>query len=181
MAIERARTDKRTRKAVHAAAYTFELLRVVLLSLLAWEGPCKFPAEYSKRVALFERADEHELISSTDYDDHVRWSVFLVPALFCACVAFPLESSRSTTDVFPVTWRLVLQTLIAAVTAAVVLHTVMPVCPSFGTDARPLAFDVDGTTALYLAALSPSVIALADVILCGVLKSLGPPGQKKDP
>ena len=154
-----------------AAGIFLELVRIVLISIPAWSGPCKFPAEYSKRVSLFERSSEHKLITSTDYDDHVRWSTLLVPVALCACVAFPLQSTQLSERAAPNIGRLAAAIIIAQASAFVCLYLLLPVCSSFGTDAKPLAFDVDGRLAFYLAALAPLAIATIDVVLCLSLDS----------
>ena len=157
--------------AQQAAGVFLELARVLIISVFVWSGPCKFPAEYSKHVSLFERSDEHKLITSTDHDDHVRWGTLLVPVALCACVAFPLQSTQISERTLSRVGRLAVAIALALASASVCLYLVLPVCSSFGTDAKPLAFDVDGRAAFYLAALAPLAIAAADVVLCLTLNS----------
>lgn len=141
---------------------------MLFIFLLARRGPCRFPDEYSKHVSLFELADEHQLITSTDYDRYVRWGTFLLPIAFCTSVAFPMMISTVSSNVLANKARQALSLVTAAAVMLVCLSILLPLCPAFGTDSRPLSFDVDGTPAFYLASVSPTVIALIDIVLCKV-------------
>ena len=155
-------------------AYLFEVAKLASIGFAAWEGPCRFPDDYQKNVGMFERAEDHKIIVSSDYNKTVAWGSVVVPIAFCAAVALPMVSSRS--DVAEADYEaqkkvLAAQIVIASIVSYIVLLFEGALSPMFGTDAMPLAFDVSCTTAIYLAAGAPLVSAVVDVALCRVLRS----------
>ena len=147
-----------------------ELARLGTVALVAWYGPCAFPSNYQKRVHLFERSDEHGLICSTSYDAHTEWATVLLPLSLCMCASLPLELTQphSTDRASQQTrlqkrTRLIAGLLFASFNLAVTFLTLGAMPPMFGTDAKPLAFDVDCSVAVYLAALVPVGCNLIDI------------------
>lgn len=141
-----------------------ELARLGTVALVAWYGPCAFPSNYQKRVHLFERADEHGLICSTSYDAHTEWATVLLPLSLCMCASLPLELTQPHgTNRASKKNRLIAGLLFASFNLAVTMVTLGAMPPMFGTDAKPLAFDVDCTVAVYLAALVPVGCNLIDI------------------
>ena len=127
-----------------------ETLLVVVVTTLSYASlyvfPCvSFPSTYPKTVHVLELPDEHQLITTPEHYVYVWITAALLPVM-----ALALSTVRHFYNVF-----------VVLLVSYLVFLVVYPQAYSFGTDAKPMAFETAPNWSVYIATYMPMGTILA--------------------